>query len=86
MVASFVGSHAATDGLGGDALANLDVGLFDDHAALTCLASAATVLCSQHPFSVGVGELADWDDADSSLVVAAVTWAKADTPSGLEMC
>lgn len=85
-LSALVGLHAATDSLGRDALANLDIGLLDNHPALDGLPTAATVLGAEHPLPVRVGELADRDDADARLVIAAVTWSEADAPSGLGRC
>lgn len=85
-LSALVGLHAATDSLGGDTLANLDIRLLDDHPALNGLPSAAAVLGAEHPLPVRVGELADRDDADARLIIAAVTWPEADAPSGLGGC
>lgn len=85
-LSALVGLHAATDGLGRDALADLDIGLFDNHPALDGLPAAAAVLGAEHPLPVGIGKLADRDDADTRLVIAAVTWPEADAPSGLGVC
>jgi hypothetical protein len=64
-------------------LTDLDVRLLDDHAGFNWLSSTATVFRSQHPFAICVGELADWDDADTCLVVTAITRSKSNSPSGL---
>lgn len=85
-LSALVGLHAATDSLGGHALADLDIGLLDHHAALDGLPATAAILGAEHPLPVCVGELADRDDADTRLVIAAVTWPEADTPSGLGGC
>lgn len=83
MVAALVGLHAAGDGLGRHAGADLDVGLFDAHAADDGAAARAAVGGRQHPLAVGVGQLVDGDDADAALIVATVTRAEADAPSCL---
>lgn len=85
-LSTLVGLHAATDSLGRDALADLDIGFLDNHPALDGLPTAATILGAEHPLPVRVSELADRDDADARLVIAAVTWPEADAPSGLEGC
>ncbi len=83
VVAALVGLHAAGDSLGGDAGADLDVGLLDTHAADDGLAARAAKGRGEHPLAVGLGQLVDRDDADAALVVAAVAGAEADAPSCL---
>lgn len=83
MIAALVGLHAAADGLGRDAGADLDVGLLDAHAADDGTAAGAAEGGGEHPLAVGVGELVDGDGADAALVVAAVAGPEADAPSGL---
>lgn len=83
LVAALVRLHAARDGLGGHAGADLDVGFLDAQARDDGPAAAAAEGGGEHPFPVRVGELVDRDDADARLVVAAVAGAKADAPSCL---
>jgi hypothetical protein len=83
VVTALVGLHAAGDGLGRHAGADLDVGLLDAQAADDGAAAGAAVGRRQHPLAVGVGQLVDGDDADAALVVAAVAGAEADAPSCL---
>ena len=67
----------------GDTRANLDVGFLDDKAALDCFPAGTSVLGSQHPFAIRIGQAFDGNDADAGLVVAAVTRSKPHSPSGL---
>jgi hypothetical protein len=63
--------------------ANLNVWLFNNHASYEVLAARATVLCSQHPLLICIRQAINRDNADTSLVVAAVTGSEAYTPSSL---
>jgi hypothetical protein len=83
IVAAFVSLHAAADGLWWDTLTDLDIRLFHNHTSFNLLPPTATELSIQHPFAIGVGELANRDDADTCLIVAALTWSKSDSPPGL---
>lgn len=85
IVATHIGLHTTTDSFRGYALANLDVRLFDDHATFDRLSTTTSILCSQHPFTISVSQLVNWDDADAGLVVAAITWAKSYSPTGLQL-
>lgn len=83
VVAALVGLHAAADGLGGNTVADLDIGLLNDHALFDGFTATASILGSQHPLAISLGELADGDDANTRTVVATVTRTKANTPAGL---
>jgi hypothetical protein len=79
--------HTAADGFGGHTRADFNVGLFDDKAALDGPTAATANLGRQHPLAVRLGEGGDGNHADAAGVVAAVTRAEADAPSGLlEVC
>lgn len=66
---------------GRDASSNLNVGFLHDHASFNRLSSSPTVLGSEHPLAIGVGESVNWDDADSGLVITAISRAESYTPS-----
>lgn len=66
-----------------NACADLNIGLFDDHATLKLTAAGTTMLRSQSPFAIGVGESRDGNDTDAGLVVAAISGTEAYTPSSL---
>lgn len=66
--------HSSTD---------FDVRFLDDHPRLNRLPSRATVFGSEHPFAIGIRQPVDGNDADASLVIAAVARSEANTPSGL---
>ena len=83
MVAALVGLHAAADGLGRHARADLDVGLLNAETSGNWPSAAAAEGSGEHPLAVGLGKLVDRDDANTRLVVAAVSRAEAHTPSGL---
>lgn len=68
----------------GNTGANLNVGLFHDHAGFNRPSSGATILGVDHPFAISLGEPLNRDHTDAGLIVAAVTRAKSYTPSGLE--
>lgn len=76
--------HAAANSFRGDTLADLDVWLLDDHACLDWSSATAAIIGCQHPLTIGVGQLADRYDADSGLIIAALTWSKTDAPTRLE--
>lgn len=65
--------------------ADLNVGLFHDHAGFNGPSSGAAILGVDHPFAISLGEPLDRDHTDAGLIVAAVTRAKSYAPSGLEI-
>jgi len=80
-VAALVGSQTSTDGFGGYTLTDLDVRLFNDHAGLHGLSTAASILGAYHPLPISISKFVDWNNADTGLVVAAFTWTKSNAPS-----
>ena len=68
---------------GGYTSANLDIRFFHDDEALDGSTTSATVFSSEHPFAVCFSQTFNWDDTDPRLIVTAVTWSEAYTPSGL---
>lgn len=68
---------------GGHAGPDLNIWLLYDHTTLQRLATSSSILGSQDPFAIRVGESANWDDADASRVIAAITRAEANTPPRL---
>jgi hypothetical protein len=85
IITTLVSLHPTTDRLRRNTLADFDIWLLNNHTRFNRLATATTVLSSQHPFAISIRELADWDDADAGLVVTAITRTKSYTPPGLFM-
>lgn len=83
VVAALVGLHAAADGLGRNTVADLDIGLLNDHTLLDGLTATASILGSQHPLAISLCKLADRNDANTRTVIATVARAEADAPAGL---
>ncbi|KAJ5900230.1 uncharacterized protein N7473_004300 [Penicillium subrubescens] len=79
MLAAKAGRNAPTDGLR-DASTNFDIWLPDNHSRLDRATSAATLLRRKQPFAIRIGKTLDWDHADASLIVAAVTRAETNAP------
>jgi hypothetical protein len=63
--------------------ANLDIGFLDHHSALERSSTCAAVLCSQGPLAVSIRESGDGNNANATLVVAAISGAEANSPSRL---
>ena len=63
--------------------ADFNVRFLNDKTAIDLLASSTTILGCQHPLLVGFCQAFNWNDADTSLIIAAVTRSKPYTPTGL---
>lgn len=70
--------------LGRNSSANLNVRLFNNHTAFNASPTSTTVLCSEQPLAIRLGQSFDRNDTDAGLVVATVTWTKPNTPSSLD--
>ena len=80
---SRVGCDTSANGFGRDTGTDFNIWFFDNHAALNGFPPSSAVLCSEHPLAIRLSESLNRDDTNAGLVVAAVTWTKADTPSCL---
>jgi hypothetical protein len=69
--------------LGRDPGANLNVGFLHTDVALDRLPPSAAELGGQQPLSIRIRQSLYGNDADSCVVVAAVTRAEADAPTRL---
>lgn len=65
---------------------DLNVGLLDHHPRLDRPSATATILRCEHPLAVGLSKSFDRNDADTRLVVTAVTRSEPNTPSRLDLC
>jgi hypothetical protein len=64
-------------------LTNLDIGLFNTHSTLQWLPASAAVLGIDHPPLIGLRQTFNRNDADASLVIAAVARSESNTPASL---
>lgn len=69
-----------THRLAANACSDFNVGLFENHAALDRLATCATILGSEQPLVVSIGELVYRDDALAALIIAAFAGTEPHSP------
>ncbi len=68
-----------------DSSTNLNVRFFNNHEFFKRLATSATVFGGEKPFAIGFRQSLDRNDTNTGGIIAAVTWAEAYTPFGLEL-
>lgn len=85
MLELFWASRKTPHTFGGNASTDLNVWLFNHHELLDWKTAGSTVFGRHQPLAVGIRQTFDGNDTDTSGIVTAVTWSKANTPFGLHM-